>query len=88
VEARSLLGKWNFSGGAGEVGFQADINLGDKIKKVFQEKKVPVFFRGQLPISRRGRRPQILLPGPSAPQEEYTLELSDLGRWWLASTPS
>ncbi len=65
---RSELGSWSIPPGA------ALPARGDSCKKAFQAGKVPVFFRGAVPLVKGPRGlPRVLLPeAPSA-----------LGAWWL-----
>lgn len=54
---------------------------GEKWKRAFQEKKIPVFFRDSLPVMESAGRRAILLPGAGA----FGFRPTALGSWWLSS---
>lgn len=68
----SCLGEWGLAGSA-----PAEPRSGEKVKKEFQRHRVPVFFRGSIPLVREGGKPRALLPRPGA------CKPSPLARWWL-----
>jgi tRNA(Ile)-lysidine synthetase-like protein len=78
VVIATALGEWVIPANV-KWGFQAELSLGDRLKKEFQRKRVPIFFRDQLPIL-PGEKISILLPGIDAPNVKSTP--SPLAQWW------
>jgi tRNA(Ile)-lysidine synthetase-like protein len=72
----SSLGVWRLPKG---LSFHGG---GESAKKEFQALRVPVFFRGAIPLVKAGR-PLALLPSRIARLEGVSFRPSELARWWL-----
>lgn len=81
LRAESCLGTWTLP-----LGFAVAKPAGEKAKKAFQARKVPIFFRGGVPLAKGHGRPEVLLPKEGEAPETYEYQPSPLARWWL--TPS
>lgn len=88
----NALGLWQFQLGHGEeVLFQRDLQLGEKLKKMFQRERIPVFFRPLTPILIRNGSPALLFPRSGAPEnrrETMWWKPSPLANWFIASLSS
>lgn len=74
------IGAWQFSS-AKALSLRDDLSV--STKRVFQEAKVPLFFRNQIPLGETMGKLFLPLPGRDS---SIQVELSSLGKWWL--TPS
>lgn len=82
--AMSVLGDWRFSALPAERIFSL---RGDKVKKEFQELRVPTFFRSAIPLWRVQGRAVALLPermGRLQIFDQVRYKPSELAAWWLS----
>lgn len=84
AEVSNVLGRWRIRLRPGErAGPLRDLALGERAKKEFQSRRVPVFFRELVPllVSEGGARALLPAPGEACGAE---IDLAALGRWWLS----
>ena len=78
LRAESCLGTWTLP-----LGFAVAKPAGEKAKKAFQTRKVPIFLRGAIPLAKSQGRPEVLLPKEGEAPETYEYQPSPLALWWL-----
>lgn len=71
----SCLGDWELGG------LRLSLRRGDSVKKEFQRHRVPVFFRGAIPLAEVSGKARLVLPSEHS---GAACTPSALARWWLS----